>query len=552
MATSYYRLFRGSDELYSVGSANGISNIRLSGKADGTSTLTFDVAPTNDITNPNNTYYVPRNLYDYSKPIRLTGANTGYTMFVGVYAKAVTQANGVMSVTCTDVLAALDSMYMRLGEVFPATYRKGINKLSVSSIMSAVSSTVKTMSQYTSVSVTYGLASSITSEIVEVDMTARKSVLDVITEYVTGPRNLMLLSYTPASASDATTLRLYITDGITQRTTSSQLPYSPDTIEVGKNVTSIKVTRKKMPYNAFTAYGGKRKTPFTDGTSRYDPRWIRKFAVAGSIGDTSVKIKPHSSNYVPVRLYKGSYLKIGGEAGEDIFYEVAIDDDSYITSSSGTATIPIRPALQSECKVDRPVYVYPNTFFSDQNGFLGWTDNEVTTDSQSWNYYNIGSATSEYYDPAIGHMYPIGRNTAMIERDSEYDEENKRHPITPVRALLYENDAILDHRLLLRMAYKALSEAASNSQVQIEVNGIDPVMLDNSSSFYPMRVGAKYRIIDSRQSVDVEMAVFEAQIDICSPESSTVVFGSMRGNTATAFRGQRKATQEVRSRIQAG
>ena len=242
MATSYYRLFRGSDELYSVGSANGISNIRLSGKADGTSTLTFDVAPTSYITDPNNTYYVPMNLYDYSKPIRLTGANTGYTMFVGVYAKAVTQANGVMSVTCTDVLAALDSMYMRLGEVFSEKYRKGINKLSVSSIMSAVSSTVKTMSQYTSVSVTYGLASDITSEIVEVDMTARKSVLDVITEYVTGPRNLMLLSYTPTSASDATTLRLYITDGITQRTTSSQLPYNPDTIEVGKNVTSIKVT----------------------------------------------------------------------------------------------------------------------------------------------------------------------------------------------------------------------------------------------------------------------------------------------------------------------
>lgn len=547
MATSYYRLFRGSDELYSVGSANGISNIRLSGKADGTSTLTFDVAPTNDITDPNNTYYVPRNLYDYSKPIRLTGATTVYTMFVGVYAKAVTQANGVMSVTCTDVLAALDSMYMRLGEVFLAKYRKGINKLSVSSIMSAVSSAVKTMSQYTSVSVTYGLASNITSEIVEVDMTARKSVLDVITEYVTGPRNLMLLSYTPTSASDATTLRLYITDGITQRTTSSQLPYNPDTIEVGKNVTSIKVTRKKMPYNAFTAYGGKRKTPITDGTNTYDTRWGRKFAVAGSIGDTSVKINADTSHYVPVNLYKGSYLKIGGEANEDIFYEVAIDDNSYITSSSGTVTVPIRPALQTECEVGRSVYIYPNTWFSDQNGFLGWTDNEVTTDSQSWSF-----TASEYYDPAIGYMYPIGLNTAMIGRDSEYDEEHKRHPITPVRALLYENDAILDHRMLLRMAYKALSEADSNSQVQIEVNGIDPVMLDNSSSLYPMRVGAKYRIIDSRQSVDVEMAVFEAQIDICSPERSTVVFGSMRGNTATAFRGQRKATQEVRSRIQAG
>ena len=547
MAISYYRLFRGSDELYSVGSANGISNIRLSGKADGTSTLTFDVAPTNYITDPNNTYYVPMNLYDYSKPIRLTGANTVYTMFVGVYAKAVTQANGVMSVTCTDVLAALDSMYMRLGEVFSATYRRGINQLSVSSIMRAVSSTVETMSQYTWVDVTYGLASDITSEIVEVDMTARKSVLDVITEYVTGPRNLMLLSYTPTSASNETTLRLYITDGITQRTTSSQFPYNPDTIEVGKNVTSIKVTRKKMPYNAFTAYGGKRKTPVTDGTNAYDSRWVRRFAVAGSIGDTSVKIKPDTSNYVPVKLYKGSYLRIGGVAGEDIFYEVAIDNDIYIPSSSGTATIPIRPALQTECAVDRSVYIYPNTWFSDQNGFLGWTDNEVTTDSQSWSI-----TASEYYDPAIGYMYPIGLNTAMIGRDSEYDEEHKRHPITPVRALLYENDAILDHRLLLRMAYKALSEAASNSQVQIEVNGIDPAMLNNTASLYPMRVGAKYRIIDSRQSVDVEMAVFEAQIDICSPERSTVVFGSMRGNTATAFRGQRKATQEVRSRIQAG
>ena len=547
MAKSYYRLFRGSDELYSVGSANGISNIRLSGKADGTSTLTFDVAPTNYITDPNSIYYVPRNLYDYSKPIRLTGASTDYTMFVGVYAKAVTQANGVMSVTCTDVLAALDSMYMRLGEVFSETYRRGINKLYVSSIMSAVSSTVRTMSQYTSVSVIYGVASNLASEIVEVDMTARKSVLDVITEYVTGPRNLMLLSYTPTSASDATTLRLYITDGITQRTTSSQLPYNPDTIEVGKNVTSIKVTRKTMPYNAFTAYGGKRKTPVTDGTNVYDSRWIRKFAVAGSTGDTSVKIKPYSSNYGPVKLYKGSYLKINGKEGEDIFYEVAIDDDSYITSSYGTATIPIRPALQAECAVDRMVLIYPNTWFSDKNGFLGWTDNEVTTDSQRW------SITSrEYYDPAIGYMRPIGRNTAMIERDSESDKENKWHPITPVRALLYENDAILDHWMLLRMAYKALSEADSNSQVQIEVNGIDPVMLDNSSSLYPMRVGAKYRIIDSRQSVDVEMAVFEAQIDICSPERSTVVFGSMRGNTATAFRGQRKATQEVRSRIQAG
>jgi len=548
MAKSYYRLFRGSDELYSVGSANGISNIRLSGKADGTSTLTFDVAPTNYITDPNSIYYVPSNLYDYSKPIRLTGASTDYTMFVGVYAKAVTQANGVMSVTCTDVLAALDSMYMRLGEVFSETYRRGINKLSVSSIMSAVSSTVKTMSQYTSVIVTYGLASNITSEIVEVDMTARKSVLDVITEYVTGPRNLMLLSYTPTSASDATTLRLYITDGITQRTTSSQLPYNPDTIEVGKNVTSIKVTRKKMPYNAFTAYGGKRKTPVTDGINNvYDSRWIRKFAVAGSVGDTSVKIKPATSDYVPVKLYKGSYLQIGGGRSEDIFYEVAIDDDSYVTSSYGTWTIPIRPALQSECEVDRYVFMYPNTWFSDKNGFLGWTDNEVTTDSQRWSI-----TESEYYDPAIGYMRPIGRNTAMIERDLEPDKEQKWHPITPVRALLYENDAILDHRMLLKMAYKALSEAASNSQVQIEVNGIDPVMLDNSSSLYPMRVGAKYRIIDSRQSVDVEMAVFEAQIDICSPERSTVVFGSMRGNTATAFRGQRKATQEVRSRIQAG
>lgn len=547
MATSYYRLFRGSDELYSVGSANGISNIRLSGKADGTSTLTFDVAPTSYITDPNNTYYVPRMLYDYSKPIRLTGANTGYTMFVGVYAKAVTQADGVMSVTCTDVLAALDSMYMRLGEVFSETYRKGINKLSVSSIMSAVSSTVKTMSQYTSVSVTYGLASNIASEMVEVDMTARKSVLDVITEYVTGPRNLMLLSYTPTSASDATTLRLYITDGITQRTTSSQLPYNPDTIEVGKNVTSIKVTRKKMPYNAFTAYGGKRKTPITDGTNVYDSRWVRSFAVAGSIGDTSVKIKPKTSNYVPVRLCKGSYLRISSAAYQDIFYEVAIDDDSYITSSYGTATIPIRPALQTECDVDITVYVYPNTWFSDQNGFLGWTDNEVTTDSQRWSI-----TASEYYDPAIGYMRPIGRNTAMIERDSKADEEHKWHPITPVRALLYENDAILDQRLLLRMAYKALSEAASNSQVQIEVNGIDPVMLNNSSSLYPMRVGARYRIIDSRQSVDVEMTVFEAQIDVCAPERSTVVFGSMRGDTATALMGQRKATQEVRSRIQAG
>lgn len=552
MATSYYRLFRGSDELYSVGSANGISNIRLSGKADGTSTLTFDVAPTNYITYPNNTYYVPRMLYDYSKPIRLTGANTGYTMFVGVYAKAVTQADGVMSVTCTDVLAALDSMYMRLGEVFSETYRKGINKLSVSSIMSAVSSTVKTMSQYTSVSVTYGLASNIASEMVEVDMTARKSALDVITEYVTGPRNLILLSYTPTSESDATTLRLYITDGITQRTTSSQLPYNPDTIEVGKNVTSIKVTRKKMPYNAFTAYGGKRKTPVTDGTSTYDTRWGRRFAVAGSIGDTSVKINADTSHYVSVRLYKGSYLLIRGEAGEHIFYEVAIDDDSYITSSSGTVTVPIRPALQTKCAVNEFVSIYPNTWFSDQNGFLGWTDNEVTTDSQSWDYYNIGSSTSEYYDPAIGYMHPIGRNTAMIGRDSEYDEEHKRHPITPVRALLYENDAILDHRLLLRMAYKALSDAASNPQVQIEVNGIDPVMLNNSSSLYPMRVGAKYRIIDSRQSVDVEMTVFEAQIDVCAPERSTVVFGSMRGDTATALMGQRKATQEVRSRIQAG
>lgn len=547
MATSYYRLFRGSDELYSVGSANGISNIRLSGKADGTSTLTFDVAPTSYITDPNNTYYVPRNLYDYSKPIRLTGANTDYTMFVGVYAKAVTQANGVMSVTCTDVLAALDSMYMRLGEVFPATYRKGINKLSVSSIMGAVSSTVETMSQYTSVSVTYGLESSITSEIVEVDITARKSVLDVITEYVTGPRNLMLLSYTPTSASDATTLRLYITDGITQRATSSQLPYNPDTIEVGKNVTSIKVTRKKMPYNAFTAYGGKRKTPVTDGTYHYDSRWIRKFAVAGSIGDTSVKVKPYFSDYVPVSLYKGSYLRIGGGWGEEIFYEVAVDDDSYITSSDGTATIPIRPALQSECWVGKGVFIYPNTWFSQQNGFLGWTDNEVTTDSLLWNI-----TENEYYDPAIGYMRPIGRNTAMIERDLEYDEEHKWHPSTPVRALLYENDAILDNRLLLRMAYKALSEAASNSQVQIEVNGIDPVMLNDSSSLYPMRVGAKYRIIDGRQSVDVEMAVFEAQIDICAPERSTVVFGSMRGDTATAFMGQRKAMQEVRSRIQAG
>lgn len=547
MATSYYRLFRGSDKLYSVGSENGISNVHLSGKADGTSTLTFDVAPTNYITNPNNIDYVPRNLYDYSEPIRLTGANTGYTMFVGVYAKAVTQANGVMSVTCTDVLAALDSMYMRLGEVFSETYRKGINKLSVSSIMSAVTSTVKTMSQYTSVSVTYGLASNITSEIVEVDMTARKSVLDVITEYVTGPRNLILLSYTPTSASDATTLRLYITDGITQRTTSSQLPYNPDTIEVGKNVTSIKVTRKKMPYNAFTAYGGKRKTPVTDGTNVYDIRWIRKFAVAGSIGDTSVTIKPATDHPVSVRLYKGAYLEIYDEVGENIFYEVAIDDDSYITSSSGTVTIPIRPALQSKCEVDRFVYVYPNTWFSDKNGFLGWTDNEVTTDSQRWSV-----TASEYYDPSIGYMYPIGRNTAMIGEDSAYDDKHNRHPVTPVRALLYENDAILDHRLLLRMAYKALSEAASNSQVQIEVNGIDPVMLDNSSSLYPMRVGAKYRIIDSRQSVDVEMAVLEAQIDICAPERSTVVFGSMRGNTATAFRGQRKATQEVRSRIQAG
>lgn len=547
MATSYYRLFRGSDQLYSVGSENGISNIHLSGKADGTSTLTFDVAPTNYITDPNNTYYVPRMLYDYSKPIRLTGANTGYTMFVGVYAKAVTQADGVMSVTCTDVLAALDSMYMRLGEVFPATYRKGINKLSVSSIMSAVSSTVKTMSQYTSVSVTYGLASNITSEIVEVDMTARKSVLDVITEYVTGPRNLMLLSYTPTSASDATTLRLYITDGITQRTTSSQLPYNPDTIEVGKNVTSIKVTRKKMPYNAFTAYGGKRKTPVTDGTNVYDIRWTRKFAVAGSIGDTSVTIEPATDHPLPVSLYKGAYLNIYGEKGEDIFYEVAIDDDSYIQSSSGTVTIPIRPALQTKCGVGRLVWVYPNTWFSDKNGFLGWTDNEVTTDSQRWSV-----TASEYYDPAIGYMRPIGRNTAMIERDSKADEEHKWHPITPVRALLYENDAILDHRLLLRMAYKALSEAASNSQVQIEVNGIDPVMLNNSSSLYPMRVGARYRIIDSRQSVDVEMTVFEAQIDVCAPERSTVVFGSMRGNTATALMGQRKATQEVRSRIQAG
>lgn len=552
MATSYYRLFRGSGELYSVGATNGISNIRLSGKADGTSTLTFDVAPTNYITNPNSTYYVPMNLYDYSKPIRLTGANTGYTMFVGVYAKAVTQANGVMSVTCTDVLAALDSMYMRLGEVFSEKYRKGINKLSVSSIMSTVSSTVETMSQYTSVSVTYGLASDITSEIVEVDMTARKSVLDVITEYVTGPRNLMLLSYTPTSASDATTLRLYITDGITQRTTSSQLPYSPDTIEVGKNVTSIKVTRKKMPYNAFTAYGGKRKTPVTNNTSGYDTRWGRKFAEAGSIGDTTVTINADTSHYVPVNLYKGSYLEIDGEANEDIFYEVAIDDDSYITSSSGKVTIPIRPALQTKCVVGRHVSIYPHTWFSDQNGFLGWTDNEVTTDSQSWNYGDIGSTTSEYYDPAIGYMRPIGRNTAIIERDSKYDEEHGRHPITPVRALLYENDAILDHRLLLRMAYKALSEADSNPQVQIEVNGIDPVMLNNSSSLYPMRVGAKYRIIDSRQSVDVEMAVFEAQIDICAPERSTVVFGSMRGNTATAFMGQRKAVQEVRSRIQAG
>lgn len=551
MATSYYRLFRGSDELYSVGSANGISNIRLSGKADGTSTLTFDVAPTNYITDPNNTYYVPRNLYDYSKPIRLTGASRGYTMFVGVYAKAVTQANGVMSVTCTDVLAALDSMYMRLGEVFSETYRKGINKLSVGSIMSAVELAIKTMSQYTWVSVTYGLSSSITSEIVEVDMTARKSVLDVITEYVTGPRNLILLSYAPMSASDATMLMLYITDGITQDTTSSQLPYNPDTIEVGKNVTSIKVTRKKMPYNAFTAYGGKRKTPVTDGTNVYNSRWVRKFAVAGSIGDTSVKIKPVDSNYAPVKLYKGSYLRIGGEAYEDIFYEVAIDDDSYITSSYGTATIPIRPALQSECAVDRSVYVYPNTWFSDKNGFLGWTDNEVTTDSKSWSIWPISTA-SKYYDPAIGYMRPIGRNTAMIERDSKADKEHNWHPITPVRALLYENDAILDHRLLLRMAYKALSEADSNSQVQIEVNGIDPVMLDNSSSLYPMRVGAKYRIIDSRQSVDVEMAVFEAQIDICAPERSTVVFGSMRGNTATAFMGQRKAMQEVRSRIQAG
>lgn len=547
MATSYYRLFRGSDKLYSVGSENGISNVHLSGKADGTSTLTFDVAPTNYITNPNNIDYVPRNLYDYSEPIRLTGANTGYTMFVGVYAKAVTQANGVMSVTCTDVLAALDSMYMRLGEVFSETYRKGINKLSVSSIMSAVSSTVKTMSQYTSVSVTYGLASSITSEVVEVDMTARKSVLDVITDYVTGPRNLMLLSYTPTSASDATTLRLYITDGITQRTTSSQLPYNPDTIEVGKNVTSIKVTRKKIPYNAFTAYGGKRKTPVTDGTNVYDIRWIRKFAVAGSIGDTSVTIKPATDHPVSVRLYKGAYLEIYDEVGENIFYEVAIDDDSYITSSSGTVTIPIRPALQSKCEVGRFVYVYPNTWFSDKNGFLGWTDNEVTTDSQRWSV-----TASEYYDPSIGYMYPIGRNTAMIGEDSAYDDKHNRHPVTPVRALLYENDAILDHRLLLRMAYKALSEAASNSQVQIEVNGIDPVMLNNSSSLYPMRVGAKYRIIDSRQSVDVEMAVLEAQIDICAPERSTVVFGSMRGNTATAFRGQRKATQEVRSRIQAG
>lgn len=547
MATSYYRLFRGSDELYSVGSENGISNIHLSGKADGTSTLTFDVAPTSYITDPNNTYYVPRNLYDYSKPIRLTGANTGYTMFVGVYAKAVTQANGVMSVTCTDVLAALDSMYMRLGEVFSETYRKGINKLSVSSIMSAVSSTVKTMSQYTSVSVTYGLASNITSEIVEVDMTARKSVLDVITEYVTGPRNLILLSYTPTSASDATTLRLYITDGIMQRTTSSQLPYNPDTIEVGKNVTSIKVTRKKIPYNAFTAYGGKRKTPVTDGTSVYNIRWIRKFAVAGSIGDTSVTIKPATNHPLSVSLYKGAYLEMYDEVGESIFYEVAIDDDSCITSSSGTVTIPIRPALQSKCEVDRLVNLYPNTWFSDKNGFLGWTDNEVTTDSQRWSV-----TASEYYDPAIGYMRPIGRNTAMIERDSKADEEHKWHPITPVRALLYENDAILDHRLLLRMAYKALSEAASNSQVQIEVNGIDPVMLDNSSSLYPMRVGARYRIIDGRQSVDVEMAVFEAQIDVCSPERSTVVFGSMRGNTAAAFAGQRKAVQEVRSRIQAG
>jgi len=357
----------------------------------------------------------------------------------------------------------------------------------------------------------------------------------------------MLLSYMPTLASDATTLRLYITDGITQRTTSSQLPYNPDTIEVGKNVTSIKVTRKKMPFNAFTAYGGKRKTPVTDGTNVYDSRWVRRFAVAGSIGDTSVKIKPDTSNYVPVKLYKGSYLRIVGGAGEDIFYEVAIDDDYYIKSSDWTATIPIRPALQTECEVDRSVYIYPNTWFSDQNGFLGWTDNEVTTDSQSWSI-----TASEYYDPAIGYMRPIGRNTAMIERDSEPDKEQKWHPITPVRALLYENDAILDHRMLLKMAYKALSEAASNSQVQIEVNGIDPVMLDNSSSLYPMRVGAKYRIIDSRQSVDVEMAVFEAQIDICSPERSTVVFGSMRGNTATAFRGQRKATQEVRSRIQAG
>lgn len=550
MATSYYRLFRGSDELYSVGSANGISNIRLSGKADGTSTLTFDVAPTNYITDPNNTYYVPRNLYDYSKPIRLTGADIGYTMFVGVYAKAVTQANGVMSVTCTDVLAALDSMYMRLGEVFPATYRNGINKLSVNSIMSAVSSTVKTMSQYTSVSVMYGLASGaskIVSEIVEVDMTARKSVLDVITEYVTGPRNLMLLSYTPTLVSDATTLRLYITDGITQRKTSSQLPYNPDTIEVGKNVTSIKVTRKKIPYNAFTAYGGKRKTPVTDGHGTYDPRWVRRFSVPGSIGDTSVKIEGVTDNYVSVRLCKGSYLRIVGEANEDIFYEVAIDDNSHVTSSYGTTTIPIRPALQSECAVNKLVYIYPNTWFSDKNGFLGWTDNEVTTDSQRWTITANG-----YYDPAIGYMRPIGRNTAMIERDSESDKEHKWHPITPVRALLYENDAILDHRMLLRMAYKALSEAARNSQVQIEVNGIDPAMLNDSSLMYPMRVGAKYRIIDSRQSVDVEMAVFEAQIDICSPERSTVVFGSMRGNTATAFMGQRKAVQEVRSRIQAG
>lgn len=520
---SYYRLYNGDTEIYSVGAANGISEIKLNSKSDGTSTLTFNVDPTNNLARLSN-------FYDYENPVRLTGARPDYTMFVGVFAKTERQHNGIVKVTCEDVLMALDRMYIRLGDSFAENVRQGITRLTISDIMYAIKEKVEALSTYTTFNFSYVLETPISSDMVEVSMTERLSVLDVLTKYVTGPRGLMLTSYSATWSTDGTAMRVYIVDGIAQRTTSTTYQYAPDTIESGKNLTSIKVTKAEEAYNAVTAYGGKRKTPVRGPGSGYDTRWRRTVTRAASVGANSITIKADSSHYVSLNLYKGSYIMIPDYYNNEIFYELAIDDDSCVVSGTTAITVTIRPALQTDCAINKDVFLYPAEWF-DEDTFLGWTENEVTLDS------------NPQFDPTVTQMRLIrGQNTAVLSN----------HAGDTIRAVLFEDDGILDQRVLAEGAYKELLRENSGTTLMLEVNGIDPVLLDGLNDFYPMRVGAKYKVIDASTNTNVEMAICEAHIDVCSPERSTFVFGAMRKSTASALRSQSKATQEVRSRIQAG